>query len=368
MALYGANASGKTNVVGAMGFMREVVITSQRLWEPEGGTPQEPFALSDKATESSLFEVDFLLDGKRHRYGFVLDSAAIEEEWLYTFLDGEARVAFERKGETFEFGDQLADENNEVIASLTRGNSLFLSAAAQNNHRLLRPLYGWFGSMWFEFHQGATPSIPARAQLLRRIFGAERQLSLFSDIESELDVRERQRESIRRLLQSADIGIKDIKIEKQKLLFMHRAEDPAREVWLPLSAQSAGTVALLNIAVPLLDVLAGGGLLCIDELEASLHPKLALELLRLFNDPKHNPHGAQLVFTTHDTNLLGNTLGEPPLRRDQIWFTEKDQAGATHLYPLTDFHPKQQENIERGYLQGRYGAIPFLGDLLAKGD
>jgi hypothetical protein len=91
---------------------------------------------------------------------------------------------------------------------------------------------------------------------------------------------------------------------------------------------------------------------------------LALEILRLFNDPKQNPHGAQLVFTTHDTNLLGNVLGEPPLRRDQIWFTEKDQTGATQLYPLTDFHPLGEENHERGYLQGRYGAIPFLGKLV----
>lgn len=112
-------------------------------------------------------------------------------------------------------------------------------------------------------------------------------------------------------------------------------------------------------------MLEHGSLLAIDELEASLHPMLALEIVRLFNDPEQNPNGAQLIFTTHDTNLLGGILDEPALGRDQVWFTEKDRGGATHLYPLTDFHPRAEENLERGYLQGRYGAIPFLGRLVS---
>ena len=108
--------------------------------------------------------------------------------------------------------------------------------------------------------------------------------------------------------------------------------------------------------------------MCVDELERSLHPALALEILRLFNDPQRNSEGAQLIYTTHDTNMLGNVIGGEALRRDQIWFTEKDEGGATHLYPLTDFHPKKHENLERGYLQGRYGAFPFIGDLVCERD
>ena len=99
----------------------------------------------------------------------------------------------------------------------------------------------------------------------------------------------------------------------------------------------------------------------VDELEASLHPKLALEIVKQFNNPQTNPKNAQLIFTTHDTNLLGNDAGEPVLRRDQVWLTEKDKEGATVLYPLTDYKPRKAENVERGYLQGRYGAIPYLG-------
>ena len=104
-------------------------------------------------------------------------------------------------------------------------------------------------------------------------------------------------------------------------------------------------------------------MIAIDELESSLHPLLAQSVIKLFNDPETNPRNAQLIFTTHDTNLLGTSLGGPVLRRDQIWITEKDRDGATKLYPLTDYKPRKDENLERGYLQGRYGAIPFLGDM-----
>ena len=126
----------------------------------------------------------------------------------------------------------------------------------------------------------------------------------------------------------------------------------------------------MTLAMPALYALMTGGLLLIDELESRLHPLLGLKLLEMFNSHEHNPHNAQVIFTTHDTNLLGTTLGAPPMRRDQVWFTEKDTDGATRLYPLTNFKPRSVENLERGYLQGRYGAVPFLGELghLAEGD
>lgn len=185
------------------------------------------------------------------------------------------------------------------------------------------------------------------------------------------------REAIVELLRAADTGIMDVRVvhaaEEQKgrpaprtrLYFKHKTGE-AETAWLPLEVESAGTVTLLDLAIRLVPVLRTGGLLCIDEIEASLHPMLAGALLQLFCDTQTNPKGAQLIFTTHDTNLLGNSLGVGPLRRDQIWFTEKDEQGATHLYPLTDFHPRKEENLERGYLQGRYGAVPYLGDLVAE--
>ena len=375
VALYGANASGKSNVIGAIGFMRQAVLSSYRMWEPGAGAPHDPFALSARAKDPSLYEVDILVGGVRYRYGFVLSAAKIEEEWLHAWPHGRKQVWFEREGDTFEFGKNLHGEN-ETIRGLTRPDSLFLSVAAQNNHAALSPIFRWFSQARLELRREVSYGImPARAAFLEGLFSG--QLSLFPE---DNQTRQREREAIVHLLRTADVGILDIKVDARgpaglergfgrgggrrlDVSFRHKAADEER-AWLPLEAESAGTITLLGIATQIIGALREGGLLCIDELEASLHPMLAAQLIRLFNAPEQNPRGAQLIFTTHDTNLLGNVLGESPLRRDQIWFTEKDATGATHLYPLTDFHPRREENLERGYLQGRYGAVPFLGQLL----
>jgi AAA15 family ATPase/GTPase len=132
---------------------------------------------------------------------------------------------------------------------------------------------------------------------------------------------------------------------------------------LPFAEESDGTKVLLWRAPLLIDALHSGGLVIVDELEASLHPLLALRLVELFNDPVANSKNAQLIFSTHDTNLLNGISSDAPLRRDQIWLTEKSMDGATEIFPLTDYKPRKSENLERGYLMGRYGAIPFLGAL-----
>lgn len=355
LALYGANASGKSNVLAALGFMRDAVIRSHRLWEPEGGTPQEAFALSSKVSEPSLYEVDILVDRVRYRYGFVLSAVRVEEEWLYTWPQGRKQTWFTREEDAFEFGRSMGGEN-EAIRSFTRSNSLFLSAAAQNNHPALSPIFAWFRATGFELrNRGMTASkMSALGGFLKE------QLS------SSEDAVGREQDALVHLIRAADVGIVNIRVDRREQIYLrHKADDPDKG-WLPLEWESAGTITLLGIAARLIGALREGRLLAIDELEASLHPTVALQILRLFNDPAHNPRGAQLVFTTHDTNLLGNVLGDPPLRRDQIWFTEKDESGATRLYPLTDFHPRKEENLERGYLQGRYGAIPFLGELVSE--
>ncbi len=376
VALYGANASGKSNVLQALSFMQSAVLRSHRFWDPEGGTPQEPFALSGKAQEPSLYEVDVVISDVRYRYGFVLSAERIEEEWLHAWPNGRKQEWFERERDDFKFGKSLHGEN-ETIRGLTRPNGLFLSAAAQNNHAALSPVYGWFAPTRLKFRRASSVGEPA-ANALGEVFS--RQLSLFPDVEG---ARTLDRDGIVRLLRAADVGILDVRVlnrdlphprdllsawsrpgKRVELQFQHKTED-GKGAWLPAEAESTGTLTLLQIATQVVGVLRDGGLVCIDEIDASLHPMLALEVLRLFNEPRHNARGAQLVFTTHDTSLLGNVLGSPPLRRDQIWFTEKDDGGATKLYPLTDFHPRKEENLERGYLQGRYGAIPFLGELVA---
>lgn len=370
VAIYGANASGKTNVLHALGFMRDAVVHSYRHWDPDGGVPVEPFALSSRRGDPSMYSVDVIAEGRRLQYGFVCSADRIEEEWVFAWPNGHKQTWFEREGDAYKFG-RLLSGDNEAIRKLTRPNSLFLAAAAQNNHAQLMPLFRWFRSTQVDFRRTRSFALPSSWAVSNEL----RQLPLFADEPSAAG----EREAMLELLRSADTGIIDVRVEeleressiagrpprrRTQVLFRHKSEDASDEgTWLPLEVESAGTIALIELAPRFTRALATGGLICVDEIEASLHPMLALSLLRLFQDSRRNRGGAQLVFTTHDTNLLGNTLGEPPLRRDQIWFTEKDDTGATKLYPLTDFHPRKQENLERGYLQGRYGAIPFLGEL-----
>jgi AAA15 family ATPase/GTPase len=172
----------------------------------------------------------------------------------------------------------------------------------------------------------------------------------------------------RKLLRESDFGVTDFqKIQKEdkgigngrtEIALLHGDNDTG--AWLPLEEESSGTQTMFRLAPFVLDALQRGGLLVADELEASLHPLLAIELIRLFSSSSTNPKGAQLLFTTHDSNLLGNITGTSPLRRDQIYFAEKKPDGKSVIYPLTNFRPRKSENIERGYLQGRYGAIPYL--------
>jgi hypothetical protein len=374
VAIYGANASGKSNVIGALGFMQSAVVRSQRFWKPDGGTRHEPFALSRKIGDPSRCEVDILIEGTRYRYGFVLSAERVEEEWLFAWPRGRRQTWFERHSDAFSFGKYLEGENH-AIRGLTRHNSLFLSAAAQNNHATLSPIFRFFSASQFASRR--------RAAFRHVVQSRNAWLSMAAASKNRTEDSERQ--AVLRLLQAADTGILDMRVEEREeyerdpegivggtigvrrdLFFRHRSTDESH-AWLPLHAESDGTLTLLDMSSSLIRTLRNGGLLCVDELEASLHPAVALELMRMFNDPKDNPHGAQIIFTTHDTNLLGSTLGEPALRRDQVWMTEKDEGGGTSLYPLTDFHPRKEENLQRGYLQGRYGAIPFLESFVSHG-
>jgi AAA15 family ATPase/GTPase len=381
-AIYGANASGKTSILRALSFFVNVVQNSHRVWKPDSPIPVEPFLLDGaKQVRPSSFEIDFLLDKVRYQFGFSLTARQVVKEWLYSFPSGRRQIWYERGGEAKErirFGKKLSG-GNRTIETITRSNSLFLSAAAQNNHEMLLPIFTWLTkSIQFEF--GARSSFTPG---LARACAANRKLNKkLSDLLSTADlgvigldiqkepVNEDMREatkvffqSIAKAIESPSIEMPDIPKEMPKVLLRHRGGAPSG-VALSNEAESAGTAAYLALLTSVLEVMESGGVLCIDELDSSLHPLLALELVRFFKDPKRNTSSAQLIFNTHDVNLLDSAI----LRRDEIWFTEKDDEGATHLYSLSDFKPRRNENLRRGYLQGRYGAVPFLGSLGLNGD
>jgi predicted ATPase len=373
VALYGANASGKTNVLRALDFMRSAVVTSYRLWDPEEGVRREPFAWGPTRGQPSTFEVAFVAEGTRYEYGFVADDASFLEEWLFAYPKGRKQTWFERDGAEFKFSENLIGENN-TVKEVTRPNALFLSTAAQLQHKQMMPVFHWFrGMLAFNLHH---PLNRGSKILVHSYDGPSLEGWLESSRQPLLPGFEDDRLSrVEQLLREADVGISAVGFEpvspstgdgraqqRRQIRFLHKTT--VQDAWLPLEQESDGTRTLVRLAPGLIDALQKGSVLLIDELESSLHPLLAMKLIRLFNDPRTNPRNAQIIFTTHDTNLLGSVEGDALLRRDQIWLTEKDDEGATSLYPLTDYKPRKAENLERGYLQGRYGAIPFLGALL----
>jgi hypothetical protein len=321
-------------------------------------------ANEESKREPSEIEVDFLLAGVRHRYGFRVDSQAVLEEWLYVYPKGKKQTWFHRKrGNPIVFSDKMPGENR-TIENLTRQNSLFLSAAAQNAHEAVLPIFTWLSGF------------------LCVIGDRRKYRSHTAELCSKLDYKN----EIARLVSVADLGIAEMRVEDTKfpdktkeivdaiatilkvpkerlfelpethqaIRLLHRFENTT--VPFNMDQESDGTLAYLALLGPAVDAIKNGTPLLIDELDASLHPLLAIQLLRLFNTPSSNPKGAQLIFNTHDTNLLSSGV----LRRDQIWFTEKGNDATSHLYALSDFKPRRQENLQNGYLQGRYGAIPFI--------
>lgn len=348
--IFGANASGKSNVLKALDFMRHAIGMSYVDWAAQDATPVTPFVLDGVSKdEPSLFEAVFQLDGVRFQYGFRLTTREVVGEWLYAYVTHRRQVWFERdvsSADVWYFGKSFAGRN-KVIADLTRPTALFLSTAAANNHRMAMQPERFFRDLL----EAAWPDDKsARTRYTQSLLPDERTWARVED-----------------LIRFADLGIRNARVvrgetlgAKERLVFGHSAGQEQELVYLPLEAESLGTQAWFALIGPILRVLNDGGTLTIDEIDASLHPHLTSEILRIFSDPKRNPRQAQLLFTSHDTTLLGGLLGGRELTRDQVWFTEKKADGATVLYPLTDFSPRKTENLERGYLQGRYGAIPFL--------
>lgn len=369
-AVYGANASGKTNLLHALQFMAKAVKSSHSRWEPDEHIPREAFASGAEQGQPSMFTVNLLVEKVRYQYGFTVSDTAVLEEWLFAYPKGKRQAWFNRRaGRPISFSEKMQGENR-TIEALMRPNSLFLSTAAQNNHPMLSPVYKWF-SQSLKFVLGDRTQWKRRSARLctdSRYRDAIVRMVGFADLGiADLTVTEQvipevEKRVITALVAALKREVTEIKdeqlhdlLENQKQVhLLHRLGDQL--IPFEPEQESNGTIAYLTLLVPIISVLGSGGVVCVDELDASLHPLLAMQLIHLFSNLQENPKGAQLIFNTHDTNLLSRGI----LRRDQIWFAEKKQDGSSQIYPLTDFKPRNEENLVNGYLQGRYGAIPFL--------
>jgi AAA15 family ATPase/GTPase len=376
-ALYGANASGKSNLVKGMNVLRNLVLHSARE-SLEGDLPARPFRLAEKGEQACHLEAVFLSGRNQYRYGVEFTTSHIVREWLFHRAEGrktEKRL-FERNGtsfihERFKEGHGIVDK--------TREDALHLSVCAQFAGPVSMEIVQWFRRL------NIVPGHGDEDDMLRSVT-----TKLFGSYE-------RAASAIRTLVQRLDVGIADLGLisideselslpnglpeeVRQELLdrlstsFVtthHVRTNDGKELVIKFSLdgdESDGTRKLVSLAGPLIDTLVGGSILVIDEMDARLHPLISRELVKLFQDPETNPHHAQLVFTTHDTNLLTRTL----LRRDQVWFVEKHpEQQWSDLYSLAELREENGElvrndaSFEQDYLHGRYGAVPFVGSLRA---
>lgn len=352
--MYGANSSGKSNVLKALKAMRDVLLNSVKL-NPKDKLDAEPFSLDMTSyNEPTSYEIQFTLNGSKFRYGFDYTAEAIITEWLYEKRRGEREFElFLRSGNDFKISKTRFAEGIGK-QSATPDNRLFVSLVAQLNGKVSQSILDWFTNM--EYMSGMDGKGYA-GKTLEMLFNKQTGSS-----------------EITRFFEETNLGFMELDVEpessdekKMKSETVHRLYDPDGNIvgvrnFPTDKMESEGTKKIIEIAGPIFDSILNGKILIVDELDAKLHPFLTRKIIGLFMDKRINAKGAQLIFATHDTNLLNIQY----LRRDQIWFTEKDKSDSTDLYSLVEFRDdagnkvRNDRNIEKDYLNGRYGAIPFM--------
>jgi predicted ATPase len=382
-AIYGANASGKSNLVLAIGMMRHLVLTSSRETQLGDILAVESFRLSTATEEQpSYFEIVFLSAGNQYRYGFEVTQQQVVAEWLYQLGERREKTLFIRDGDTISVNARNFREGRG-LEQRTRKNALFLSVVAQFNGEIASQILGWFTAV--TIRPGADQDTDfTLTHHLNEVLPYQRAIEqLISRLDIGIEAIQIERLPFR---MPEGIGSKEQDVVQSLLSYVESLEGPLEQTDIKTAHQkydedghavenvlfnmvvneSAGTKRLFWLAAPILNSLSTGGVLIIDEFDARLHPNLVIELIKLFNNPTTNPKHAQLIFTTHNTNLLNAKL----FRRDQIWFVEKSRQGASDLYSLVEYRAdgkiiRNDASFEKEYVAGRYGAVPFIGDLSA---
>ncbi len=363
-AVYGPNAAGKTNLLRAMQFMQSLVVNSAATTTEY---PYSPYKFSSATRDApSEFQVTLVQNGVRYEYGFTMGPELIEKEWLIEYANPRGRMMFSRlldkkkKAYVWKFSPFLKGQR-AVWSDATRSQALFLSTAVQLNSTQMLPVFDWFKHRLVVIAGLSKLNQSLTLRLLEQPDGKERLLPF---------------------LREADLGIADLTVQTEavpagalimkptiieqrpgnaavsavRVMLSHMTDDPKNPMALDFDEESHGTQILFRTAGAWINVMAKGEVLLFDELDTSLHPLLSRFLIERFHSQTTNPLNAQLIFSTHNTSLLDREF----FRRDQIWFVEKDREGASKLYPMTDFSPRNDESFERAYMRGRYGALPIL--------
>lgn len=378
-AVYGANASGKTNIIRALETLRDFVVDSNRLRIGDVIPFYEPFELDRNYQNAPVsFELEFYGKNKvRYRYSvsFTLEEVLFEELVFFPKKQ-QSRLFLRKKGESIKFGPYLKGRKKNIEIELLP-NNLFLSKAANSNHEQLKDIYIFFlENLKFSFP------------------GSIYELFSLAHFESRKENTHRFRNSLTNFLKAADTGVHSVGTKKGRLKFSeemlnfirhlpdykkkkffeelptneimyqayHKVFDGEKEVSsipFDLDEESNGTIKMFHLAGYIIKVLEGGLTLIVDELDSSIHSLMSEFIIELFHNPVKNPHNAQFIFTTNDTALLNPKI----FRRDQIWFTAKDKFGATELFSLDEFDKNEvRKNVpfDKWYLNGRFGALPLI--------
>ncbi len=371
-SLYGANASGKSNLIKAIDFMRRFVLFSATTMNVGDEIPVVPFQLNPVSRgQPSFFEATFVVGEVRYQYGFTATTKRVQDEWMIAYPKGRPQHLLERRFDlkteqtAWTFRGDLRKEE-ALLKERTRDNGLVLSRGAELNIAPLTTVLLWFRQKTAVLDLSTSPA------------------TLIDQTAKRLKEDRISRERVLRLIRHADLGISDLEVAEEQrpvragdvtssitfragtlyvtvptIRSIHRPPSGVPVRFNFLEAESNGTQRFFALAGPWLDALDQGALLVIDELDCSMHPMLTRKLVELFQTPEANPKGAQLVFSTHDSTLMDLEL----FRRDQIWKVEKDRAGASRLSSLYDYEekPRNNEALQRRYLAGRYGGVPVFG-------
>ena len=380
--IYGPNAAGKSNVLRGLETLRQLVLNSATTLKDDQPIPVTPFLLTAASAEApTVFDIIFIADdGVRYNYHLEISPRRVFKEWLVAYPRGRAQRWFERsydedgKAEHWAFGLHLKAERAQrsVWQSFTRANVLFLSNAIKLNNEQLRPVFNWITQKLIVLIPGVDMNPFLSLELLRQETGRAQIMGFIRAADLGIDRLELREEDIPNVPEAQlQPGAMRVKVEfglppgspdstpkTMRVLAWHKRIDSDDAIPLDISVESDGTRKLFEFTGGWLRALEGGATLLVDELDRSLHPHMTRFLVSLFHG-HGNERNAQLIFTTHDTTLLDTDL----LRRDQIWFIEKDSQHSSHLYSLLEYSPRKDEALERGYLKGRYGAIPFIGSL-----
>jgi AAA15 family ATPase/GTPase len=375
-AVYGANASGKTNLFKAMAFMRNFILNSSKESQSTEKIPVDRFRLSTETEEMpSTFEITFIIDNIRYRYGFQVDRERIHNEWLYFVPTIREAALFIREKDSIKLGPGFKEGRG--LDGKTRSNALFLSVSDQFNGEIAKKILEWIKNFKI------APALDSSEKAMFTI-------SSWDDKDF--------RDFTLKFLKAADIGIKDLQIKSapitedglpeelpmklRKKIFSKLSEGEMVEVKSihqkydkdkkPLSeenfdfgsTESAGTQALFAFSARIYYTLKNGWVLAVDELTSKLHPLLTRAIIEIFHQynagkDEKSTSKAQLIFASHDTNILTSRF----FRRDQIWFTRKDEYGVSELYSLEEFRIRKDASFNKDYITGKYGAIPFIGDI-----